>query len=223
MPYQRVIFVEGEDDMHAIGHLLDQHGIKACPFDESEVEQVDVIAIKPLGGYHHLRKKLPVELENSSVLQYAGVVADANSDPSGRWASLSHRITEAGGQQVPATLPLEGWKGVVQAPDRQITMGTWLMPNNQSAGALEDFAIRLMPSDDALWNYACHCVDGLEDNMEATQFARLSVSKARVHTWLAWQEEPGLPMGAAIRDKILDPEAEQAVRFVEWIRNLFGL
>jgi hypothetical protein len=223
MPYQKIIFVEGPDDMHAIRHLLNHHGINARSFDASEIEQDDVIAIQSLGGYPHLRKRLLAELKNSSVLQYAGVVVDADANASRRWISLSQRITEAGGQQVPAILPLAGWKGEVHAPDRQITIGTWLMPDNQSAGALEEFVMRLISPDDALWPYAEQCVEGLKDYMEAASFDKLPVSKARVHTWLAWQEKPGLPMGSAIRGKFLDSEAEQAVRFVTWVRDLFDL
>lgn len=49
------------------------------------------------------------------------------------------------------------------------------------------------------------------------------VRKAMIHTWLAWQREPGRPMGLAITKRFLDPEAPSAMEFVAWVRRLFDL
>lgn len=224
MPYQRVIFVEGEDDMHAVGHLLDQNGISACIFeDEIPTLVTEDIALKPLGGYPTLRQNLPTELQQSSELQRAGIVVDGNASPVGRWQSLSGRIQDVGGANIPDDLPAAGWVGKVGLPDRTITVGAWLMPDNHSPGAIEEFAVRLMPPDDPLWNYAEACVAGLTEHIETDRFEQLPKSKARVHTWLAWQEEPGMPIGAAIRNHFLDPESPSAQHFVAWVRRLFTL
>jgi hypothetical protein len=48
-------------------------------------------------------------------------------------------------------------------------------------------------------------------------------SKANIHTWLAWQEEPGKPMGQAITAKYLNPKSKQAELFVNWLRALFAI
>ena len=48
-------------------------------------------------------------------------------------------------------------------------------------------------------------------------------SKAEIHTWLAWQEEPGTPMGQAITKQYLDTNKELAKKFIGWLDNLFGL
>jgi hypothetical protein len=47
-------------------------------------------------------------------------------------------------------------------------------------------------------------------------------AKARIHTFLAWQEEPGVSMGNAIAKSYLRADSEQAVLFVDWLRRLFG-
>ena len=47
--------------------------------------------------------------------------------------------------------------------------------------------------------------------------------KAHVHTWLAWQKEPGKPMGQAITKRYLDANAPHAQQLIVWIRKLFGL
>lgn len=45
--------------------------------------------------------------------------------------------------------------------------------------------------------------------------------KVRIHTWLAWQEDPGRPMGYAIGRGFLDPNAPSAIALVSWVRRLF--
>lgn len=45
--------------------------------------------------------------------------------------------------------------------------------------------------------------------------------KAFIHTWLAWQESPGRPMGQAITAHCFEYNAPLANLFVEWLRNLF--
>jgi hypothetical protein len=48
-------------------------------------------------------------------------------------------------------------------------------------------------------------------------------SKAFIHTWLAWQKDPGLPMGRAITAKALSADSAIAVSFVNWLNRLFNL
>jgi hypothetical protein len=48
-------------------------------------------------------------------------------------------------------------------------------------------------------------------------------SKACVHTWLAWQEEPGTPMGQAITARYLDADALHAQQLMRWFRKVFDL
>lgn len=45
--------------------------------------------------------------------------------------------------------------------------------------------------------------------------------KSALHTWLAWQEEPGLPFGTALRAQVFRHDSEDALRFVAWFNRLF--
>ena len=40
--------------------------------------------------------------------------------------------------------------------------------------------------------------------------------------FLAWQEEPGVSMGSAIAKSYLRADSEQAILFVNWLKNLFS-
>jgi hypothetical protein len=46
--------------------------------------------------------------------------------------------------------------------------------------------------------------------------------KALIHTWLAWQRNPGQPMGQAITAQPLDRNEALARAFVAWLNALFG-
>ncbi len=45
--------------------------------------------------------------------------------------------------------------------------------------------------------------------------------KAKIHTWLAWQKEPGKPLGQAITATYFDANAPHAQELIDWIRRLF--
>ena len=47
-------------------------------------------------------------------------------------------------------------------------------------------------------------------------------AKARIHTFLAWQEDPGTPMGLAITKKYLQADSDSCLPFIEWLNNLFN-
>ncbi|TAN53782.1 MAG: hypothetical protein EPN21_00560 [Methylococcaceae bacterium] len=46
-------------------------------------------------------------------------------------------------------------------------------------------------------------------------------SKALLHTWLAWQKEPGKPPGQAIWARYFNADAPDALILMQWIRTLF--
>jgi hypothetical protein len=55
------------------------------------------------------------------------------------------------------------------------------------------------------------------------RFPQTQEMKANIHTWLAWQEEPGKPMGQAITKRYLKANAPHAEKLIDWIRQLFDL
>ena len=92
------------------------------------------------------------------------------------------------------------------------------MPNNQLPGMLEDFIASLTPEGDELLDYAQHCIDGLPHRPFG-----YAESKALIHTWLAWQEEPGKPLGLALTFHYLDSHSPYALKIVDWVQRLFGV
>ena len=94
-------------------------------------------------------------------------------------------------------------------------LATIVHSHNENQGALEEFARMLIPAEDDLWAYAETCIDGVPEK----RFKNKDAGKALVHTWLAWQKEPGKPVGQAITKGFLDPQAPAAQKFVAWVRR----
>lgn len=43
-----------------------------------------------------------------------------------------------------------------------------------------------------------------------------------IHTWLAWQDDPGTPLGQAITKRYLDAEGPHVAAFLSWLTRLFA-
>ena len=85
----------------------------------------------------------------------------------------------------------------------------------------EDFVRLLVPPGDTLWERAVSCVERIP--VADRLFSDSALIKAHVHTWLAWQKIPGLPMGQAISNRWLNAEVPEAQQLVGWMRRLFDL
>jgi hypothetical protein len=199
--------VEGQDDQHTIIHLTARHGWnwdKPAPhFPYIDDAKGDTLALEAL----------PVALLSC---QRVGVVLDADIAPGNRWQSIGDRLSDAG-FPLPDQPDPEGTV-VLRADGKRL--GVWLMPDNQSPGKLEDFLAQLVPPGDPCWGCAeesTRCAKELGAGFTEPDFI-----KARIHTWLAWQEEPGLPFGTAIRAATFAHDTAAARKFVAWMERLFA-
>ena len=204
MAVRKVLLVEGKDDEHVFYHLLEYHQVPQC------------FTIKDKGGIENLLSTLEVELL-ASELQCLGIVVDADTDIDSRWRALRDLLTRTG-YAMPAQPNADGV--VVQQPGKP-TVGVWLMPNNQLPGMLEDFVAFLVPPGNALWSHAETCVAQIPATED--RFPEVHRSKARVHTWLAWQRDPGTPLGLAITKRYLNADAAVVRPLLDWLRRLFDI
>jgi hypothetical protein len=206
MPGQNLLLVEGKDDEHVLYALLKHHRIP---------ERFKVVNKE---GIDNLLETLPVELKRSD-LERLGIVVDANTDLAARWTAVRNILLEAGAVNVPRTPSPEGSVAILEQPDRTLTVGIWLMPDNQLPGMLENFIAFLVPPNDPLWDYAGDCLRRIPQ----PRFSPAHLPKVHIHTWLAWQEEPGTPMGLAITKRYLDAHAPNVHRLMAWIRRVFDV
>lgn len=154
-------------------------------------------------------------------LRRLGIVVDADRNLSGRWQSLKDKLSSIGDRDIPQSPPPEGWVGAPSDPFLP-RVGVWLMPNNQLPGMLEDFVAYLIPPGDTLHPKAEAILQELEQ-AGLNRYTLIHHPKALIHTWLAWQKTPGMPMGQAITAQVLRCDCPIALIFIEWLKHLFEL
>lgn len=93
------------------------------------------------------------------------------------------------------------------------------MPDNCSAGELEDFVQTMIPDDDPVWHLAREYVRGIPKEEQA--FPSGKQKRAELHAWLATRETPGR-MGSAIGRRDLKIDGPLCAGFLAWIESLFG-
>lgn len=206
MPGRKILLVEGKDDEHVLKHICGNRGLP----------RLDLI--KPLGNAERLLQNFPVRLRASNEEGDAvGVVIDADTDLDARWHSIHSRLLGVGYTNVPQLPDPNGT--ILSPPDGSVLprTGIWIMPDNKTSGILEDFLRFLIPQSDLLLQHATASVDAVPEQ----RFTDLDRPKALMHTWLAWQEEPGKPFGTAITARFLDPCLPQADSLASWLKRLF--
>ena len=207
-----VILVEGADDVEVLRHLCRKHDLQFRGQKEEEGAWLGLIKNKE--GYSNLIDSIETELKASD-LEALAIVVDADVDFTQRWQSLRDKIRGIGYDDCPdAPSP----RGTILTKPGAPLLGLWLMPDNTRPGILEDFVGLLIPKNDGLWPKAQQCVAAIP--VDERPFKDVFLPKAQIHTWLAWREEPGVRMGAAINQRQLDSQTPAALGLIQWIRAL---
>ena len=196
------LLVEGNDDLHVIWALCEKFKIP---------EVFDVIDCK---GIDNLYTSIPVRFKQADV-EVIGIIIDADVNLNDRWMQVKNLLSHQG-FEVPDNLPDEG----LVLSNGHVKVGVWIMPNNDTKGMLEDFIAFLVPPDDKL----LPIVDATLDDIESKNLNKYSLthkSKARIHSWLSWQGDPGTPMGLSITKRYLTTDNENCERLIKWLKKLF--
>ena len=204
-PYQKVLLVEGRDDREVIYQFCNYHGI----------DNQNLFKVEAKDGVEELLDDLKVRIRTE--MKVLAAVIDADTDLNARWEQLCAILT-MNGYDIPQQ-PKENGTIIAAPNSTRPQLGIWLMPDNQSTGMLEDFLLRLTQSADPLVNRAQQVVESIPESERL--FGETKQSKAIIHTWLAWQSEPGTPLGLALRKQYLDPTQHPAPEFKSWLEQLF--
>ena len=199
VPSEKVLLVEGQDDKHVVGHIRLRH----APMPEFDILDKDNV--------DKLIASIPLEIKVSG-RKVVGIVLDANDDLASRWDAVANKLTRAN-IEPPRAL---NKKGTIIPGTPQV--GIWVMPDNQSPGELEDFAVNMISPGDPIWPLSCEYIEKIP--VENRKFVSKKNSRAKLYAWLATRETPNL-IGTAIRARDLDVDGELCKDFVEWIRQLF--
>ena len=187
----QILLVEGKTDCHVVRALCKAYklpetfSITECGSDNEAIEIMRAMAANP--RYSSL-----------------GLILDADEiGVASRWQTIRSMFRLIDGIKLQEEPSLSGTI-IPRQPPRFPRLGFWFMPNNRDCGRLEDFCLEL--ADPGSRVVADEAV-GLAENKGATRFNPIHRSKAVVHTYLAWQEEPGKPLGQALSANYLFSKA----------------
>lgn len=208
MGSKTVLMVEGKDDQHVVMHVCGSRGLGK------------INVIHPYEGIEPLTDAISTRVKESDITAL-GILVDADTNLAARWQSVRQRLISSGYEAVPDLPEQDGT--VIPAPDGSILprVGIWLMPNNSVPGILEDFLAFLVPDGDPLFAHVEQALNTIP--AASRRFTDLSAPKAKIHTWLAWQEEPGRPLGQAIAARYLDASLPSGDKFAGWLQRTFFL
>lgn len=198
---QKVLLVEGKDDCHVVGHIL----------EKANVQVLSCSDIKDKEGVDKLLRAVFGEVKAPD-REVVGIVLDANDEPEARWRSISGRLRDACVALPEKPVPSGA---IVRGTPR---VGVWLMPDNQSPGQLEDFVSKMIPGDDPAWSLAQKYIANIPPDHR--RFTSAKTSRAELHAWLASRKQPG-HMGVAVARGDLSIEGALCQQFLTWITALF--
>lgn len=220
-----ILYVEGKDDISIISALLKRHGVDTNQGDEH-------LKIVSQDNITKLLKSMVPAIE-AATDKPVGFVLDIDVSVNDRWQAVRERLKPVKGVNVPDKCPQKGFFDKVAGYPYEF--GVWLMPDCRSDRQfIEDLCISLIP-DHPTWPYAIECARKAAESFDKAlanerakyarcrpRFKNLHERKAALYTWLAWQDEPGMPLGAAINATILDHDSAQAIALLRWMKRLYG-
>ena len=200
--YSKKLLVEGNDDQHVIWALCEKFNIP---------EVFDVI---DCAGIENLYESIPVRFKQTGI-ETIGIIIDADVNLNDRWEYVKNVLSNQG-FKVPENLP----QGGLILSNGNVKMGVWIMPSNNTNGMLEDFVSFLIPQDDKLLPIVDTTLNKIE-NEKLNKYSLIHKSKAKIHSWLSWQEDPGTPMGLSITKRYLTTDNASCRQLINWLKKLF--
>lgn len=148
-------------------------------------------------------------------LRILGIILDADEHPDNRWQSIRNCLI-AMYPDIPEQLPSTGL-----IHPGEIKVGVWMMPDNKERGMLETFLQFLLPEDKkSLWDFTEQSCQ--QARKQGACFKDSHSDKAKIHTWLAWQNPPGLQLHTAVVKNLFSKsKSPQAAAFMQWFKELF--
>ncbi len=200
----KVLLVEGDTDCHVVMALCKAHNVP------------ETFGIYECNGFEGVIKRLNALINRPNPPQIIGIIVDADKSLAKRWQEINGKLKHYS-YELPLIPNSNGT--IITSNSEEPKLGFWLMPNNQVSGMLEDFCAELAKPNSLA--FARECVTQAQER-KLTTFREVHRSKAEIHTYLAWHDEPDNPLGLAITKQALKPHTDLAVMFTDWLIRLFS-
>lgn len=229
---RQVILVEGMDDLHAIAGFFNRLELTEFVARKKQSlslrwfnggNKIDIVSSGGIDETKDLSRTL-ADIEMLDDCTALALVVDADVSLENRWRSVQATLRAIGHEPPDSPEP----RGTVLTSESAVIprIGVWIMPDNRQAGMLETFLGMCVPKGDnnPIWRRALAQTDLVfAEIAEPERFKNVHLDKARIHSYLAWTEPPGLSLGQAVLKNTLDSKSEQAGVFLNWLRVVFEL
>jgi hypothetical protein len=205
------LLVEGAKDCRLIPYLIEALGLFWGP------KGAEIVGIDACGSFTELIRPGVIDVEiKRSGLTHLGIVVDADVHLLGRWQSVTAKCRQYF-PDIPQSPPANGF---VTKNDEGKRMGIWIMPDNQSSGMVETFLQMMLHDEDRqLHLFAKECARAAK--AKGATYRDCHFDKAVIHTWLAWQDEPGAQLHEAVVQRLIRPGKAVGDSFFRWFCDLY--
>ena len=201
LPPRKLLLVEGGTDYHVVKHLSRKAALPDfCVHDKGSVDNV--------------LRAIATEVDVDGRLAL-GVLVDADEDFNTRWNKIAGSLRSVG---IETQDRFQEAGTIIDDVPRKPRVGIWVMPNNKSAGEIENFLFRMVPNGDPLWPLAQNYIGRIPNKYR--KFVRKKQLRAGIHAWLSAQERPWQP-GMAITTGDFRIDNRLCRRFTNWLHQLF--
>lgn len=212
------LIVEGKDAI-AIANLCIKRNVPP-PKGYELTHKFKQEFVKSSEGKGNIAKLLMLALEKSDMTNI-GVVVDADTSMEKSWHELRGTLDKYFSiESLDSARQKEGYYIVEQAGMPKV--GVWIMPDNERTGDIERFMGGLVEPNDPLWQFTNKTLQDLNEQ-PFNKVPENKMYKAIIHTYLAWQPEPGKPLGQAIEANYLTAHGQLVDRFLAWLGHTFVL
>ena len=209
MSITKILIVEGYDDLSFISAIMKNRikGWIVKPEHKNSSKDKFLVQINICDDEGATGGKAQITYENTLRISkggytHVGIVLDADQDfqaANGKAINIINRMKQ-------------NYPGV--------NLSSWIMPTNKDVGMIEDFALTLV-SPSQLLSFADSTSLTAQKQPHNAPYKNIHTSKAKLRTWLAWQDEPGIRMGNAAIKGIIDTKSANANAFVDWFSTFF--
>jgi hypothetical protein len=221
---KRLLLVEGKTDALVISALCKKHGIvtelvKELDSDPKSEDYLFAIHYKDDSNNDQVLKSIPV-LANKEGMEILGVVLDADDHVTGRVQAIGDRLKKVQPSLKASDVQISENGTTLNDIGNLKKFGFWIMPDNKNPGMLEDFLMKIVLKPAECIDLATEWVEKAK-KQDCCTFREAHYSKAIIHTYLAWQHEPGNTLELFIKSGKLDPNAELSQKLITWLKELF--
>jgi hypothetical protein len=193
----KLLLGEGTEEVRFFKALLTHLGIS-----DVQVEQ--------FGGKNNLSNYVPAIARTAGFLQLTSlaITRDADNDAAAAFASVCYSL-----QSVSLAKPPAPGQFIGSSP----RVGTFILPDNQKAGMLEDLCLAAVATDPTMQCVEDYflCLSRIPNRRQPNNPA-----KARVHAWLASQVEPDKQLGVAADIGYLDWHSPAFAPLIQFLKTL---